>query len=214
MTQAGNESGDQRQPDEQPYPRGYWVSVVTMLLILTYTGIQIWQTCLVRQNDIVSQRAFVYTGAPLAMTTIDPKDKTTKTLGILFYIVNSGNTPTKNLNIFTRCAPSAEDLPEPWVLLYRETPTWTPGVIGPHATVTSLCGFNHTQMMQISEKTMYGYLLGDISYQDRLDSSSAHRTQFSLKIIDLLLDANGNVTGLHSDNVGRHNCADEECPQN
>jgi hypothetical protein len=129
-------------------------------------------------------------------------------------IINSGNTPTKNLTFFIRCAPSAEDLPEPWVLLYRGTPEWTPGVIGPHATVTALCGFNHSQMTQISEKTMYGYLLGDITYHDRLDSSSEHRTQFSFKIVDLPFDTNGNVAGLHTDTVGRHNCADEECPQN
>jgi len=191
-----------------------WIRLLTLLAVLTYTGIQAYQTSLIYKNNIVSQRAFVYIGQSMPVTMIDPKDKTIRSLGVLFSLINSGNTPTKNLTVFTRCVPSAEDVPEPWVLLYRGTPEWVPGVIGPHATVTSLCGFTSGQMKQISEKILYRYLLGDITYYDRLDWGPAHRTQFSFKIVDLPLDTSGNVTGMRTDNAGRHNCADDECPQN
>jgi hypothetical protein len=191
-----------------------WIRLLTLLAVLTYTGIQAYQTRLIYNNNIVSQRAFIYIGQTIPVTMIDPKDKTIKSLGVLFSLVNSGNTPTKDLTVFSRCAPSAEDLPEPWVLLYQGIPGRVPAVIGPHATGTSLCGFTADQIKQIGGKTMYGYLLGDITYYDRLDWSSMHRTQFSFKIVDLPLDTNGNVAGLRTDNVGRHNCVDEECPKN
>jgi hypothetical protein len=210
------ESGDTQQKKGYWQKRNNWIRLLTLLAVLTYTGIQAYQTHLIYKNNIVSQRAFVY--IDMVKSTpynfIDPKDKTVNGLGVLFHLVHSWNTPTKNLITYTRCAPSVEDLPEPWVLLYRGTTESVPGVIGPHATITSLCGFTPSEMKQISDKTMYGYLLGDISYHDQLDWSSEHRTQFSFKIVDLPLDTNGNVAGMRTGNVGRHNCADEECAQN
>jgi hypothetical protein len=64
--------------------KNYWrnpsnyVALATLLAVLTYTGFQIWQTYLIRSNNIVSQRAFLFVDSPSASVTIDAKDQTTK----------------------------------------------------------------------------------------------------------------------------------------
>jgi hypothetical protein len=66
---------------------------------------------LTRQNNVVSQRAFVYffPGEP----NISGESSAPKAVNFFGHLSNSGNTPTKNLTFFYKCAPSAEDLQEP-----------------------------------------------------------------------------------------------------
>jgi hypothetical protein len=72
---------------------------------------------------------------------------------------------------------------------------------------------------------MHLYLLGDISYGDRLDAKASHRTQFAYEIMDInIIDQQflpGTQIVVAPLNVrasmttrGDHNCADEECPDN
>jgi hypothetical protein len=96
--------------------------LLTLLGVFAYTGVQIWQTRLIRSNNIVSQRAFLYVGSnftPLPAIAGEAK-------GPVVYIINQliygGNTPTKDLHFIYRCAASVDALPEPWVLLYQGKP--------------------------------------------------------------------------------------------
>jgi hypothetical protein len=108
--------------------KNYWknpsnyVALFTLAAVITYTGFQIWQTFLIRSNNVVSQRAFVFVDSPGGNVVIDAKDKMTKDFLISVPFINGGNTASKNLTTFIRCAPLTDSLPEPWVLLYRESP--------------------------------------------------------------------------------------------
>jgi hypothetical protein len=195
-----------------------WVSLVTLILVLTYTGVQIWQTILLRRNNVVSQRAFVYVDAPNLQPAINSKDGTTKFVNVFIPFINSGNTATRDLTLFVRCAPSADAMPEPWVLLYREKFERVPQIIGPHQTVMGYCNFPLSQLQQMKEGKLRGYLMGEIIYRDRLEDGVFHNTQFAWEIIDVnIIETPQNAAfpnvSLNFQSRGQHNCADEDCPK-
>lgn len=214
MKQADNGSGDQRHPEKQSYPRGYWVSVVTMLLILVYTGVQIWQTIVISGNNIVSQRAFIYSSAHQLVTALSPQDKFVTNVAVIVAFTNSGNTPTMDLELFVRCAVSLDSLVEPWGLLNQGPIERLPQFLGPHATSTGICTFPFAQFQKIIKGELHGYLIGDISYRDRLAPGILHKTQFSEELTTANFDDGTKVSSGIFVIRGKHNCADEECPQN
>ena len=135
-------------------------------------------------------------------------------------ITNSGNTGTKGLGFFMKCAQSYEDLKEPWSILYQGklTPEKTPQFIGPHATVQATCGFSIDQVKAMAAGKLFGYLMMDATYQDRL-VDEWHKTQMTMKIAQIRLVEGMGPSGLGLNQVevilttyGSHNCADEECP--
>jgi hypothetical protein len=213
MTQAGSGGGDQRQPEKQPYPRGYWVGVGTMLLILAYTGVQIWQTMIIGSNNIVSQRAFVYPSASQLLSVLSPQDRAVTSAAVIVALTNSGNTPTRDLEFLIRCAISVDSLQEPWGLLYQGPIESLPQFLGPHATTTAVCSFPINQFQKITKGELHGYLMGDISYRDRLAPDIWHKTQFSEELTMGNFDETTKVSSGLFVIRGRHNCADEECPQ-
>lgn len=201
-----------------------WAAIAAALGAAAAAAMSGWQAYLTRQNNIVSQRAFVYVDSPQLAVTLDAKDGVTKNLLFSTALVNSGNTATKNLEFYVRCAPSLESLPEPWVLLYREKITAVPQIIAPHQTVRANCTFPLTHIQQIKEGKARGYLMGEIIFRDRLDDSALHRTQFSWEIMDVNIfeqprnpatpnvDVPPNVF-VNLQSRGQHNCSDEDCPK-
>jgi len=197
-----------------------WVSVLTLIAVAIYTAIQIYQTSLFYRNNIVSERASISVSAAPGPTNIDSTNNNTIT-GITFAIslTNSGNTATKNLKFFIKCAVAAEDLKEPWSILYQGTePEHFPQFIGAHASTKSLCGFSINQLQDMASHKLFGYIMADISYYDRLDDSIIHKTQATFKIsqitIQLVLPGQPgqqNRIEVQLENRGQHNCADEEC---
>jgi hypothetical protein len=131
-----------------------------------------------------SQRAFVYVGGFSPIIAISKETKGRIVL-LLLSLTNGGNTPTKNLHFFFRCAPSVDALPEPWVLLYREKPEYIPQVIGPKATVTAACSFTASQLTDMTEGKLHGYVLGEIFYEDFLEPGTVHKTQYSQEYTDV-----------------------------
>jgi hypothetical protein len=55
--------------------------------------------------------------------------------------------------------------------------------------------------------------MGDISYRDRLAPDIFHKTQFSEELTMGNFDETTKVSSGLFVIRGRHNCADEECPQ-
>jgi len=111
------------------------------------------------------------------------------------------------------------------VLLFREqTPEKVAQLIGPHQKASIICAFPISQIEQIHKGQGYGYLLGEIDYNDRLDTSVAHKTQFTLamtinRYVPGTLSFNGDepvgtrpIVEMQFNPVGLHNCADEDCP--
>ena len=115
---------------------------------------------------------------------LDVKDHS-KNVQLGVPIINGGNTATKNMTFFARCAPSADPLPEPWVLLYRETPARVPQIIGPHQTGRAYCDFTLDQVRNMRDGKLHGYLMGEAVYKDRLDDLVIHRTQFAWELTDI-----------------------------
>lgn len=214
-------------PKQTQAPQNYWsnpaswVALATLIAVLAYTGIQMWQTVLIRQNNVVSQRAFVFAELGQFFPGFDASDLTTKIVVFVTRLTNSGNTATKNLTFAVACRRSPDNLREPWGLLYQEPLEYTPTVLGPKGASTVQCKFTLADLIQIQKGKLFGYIIGDITYRDRLDETILHRTEFELKLssVDVRFkseDKTGDVLTpditVSLSNVGLHNCADEECP--
>jgi hypothetical protein len=217
--------------EEEKWPKRTAVAAITYtaitLVILIATG---YQTYLLRSNNIVSQRAFVFPASVQVTPAIDPAANTIKFVNFTYSVTNSGNTPTKELAFFFKCAPSAEDLQEPWSVLYQGPGQFQRAsvFIGPHATITIVCNFPYEQFEQITAGKLFGFLMIDINYKDYLDDTVVHRTQAALKISQASVTT-VNMANLPQQfrifdqfppsatiqvsliNVGRHNCTDDEC---
>src|SRR5207248_672047 len=103
--------------------KNYWqrpnnyVRILTLLFIIGYTGIQGWQTYLMRANNIVSQRAFVFaTGWGNALIVSTPNEHA---LRIPFLLSNTGSTATKNLRFYFRCIQQVTEATDPFHLLFE-----------------------------------------------------------------------------------------------
>jgi hypothetical protein len=188
------------------------------------------QTCVLNNTDQtlrdtwktnkISERAFV--SIILAQNFLAPNltDPKADTFG--FNMINGGNTPTRDLKFTLRCITDDSDDEEPWGLLYAtgDKVKHSPGFIGPKSAQAAYCSFTFDQMKEIAAKHVYGYVLADISYRDRLDPQIPRRTEMSLKIgsafVQLPITQGQSQVpasvAVTFENQGKHNCADEECP--
>jgi hypothetical protein len=174
------------------------------------------------------QRAFIaYVPGPGRNVGANPDDP----VQFLFtgQLVNNGNTPTKQLNTFINCLPSDKELTEPWVELYTGYATPIKPItqfIGPHGSVPFMCSFQFSQIREMANNKLFGYLLVDISYFDRLEPTVLRRTQASYRIYInniaqqafAVMTPGGTVVRpidvqTQMQPVGQHNCADEDCPK-
>jgi hypothetical protein len=172
------------------------------------------QARLMRENNIVSERAFVGGVQLNAIPALAAEDRKTKIVAIQLVLSNSGNTPTKNFTGLIRCVPSVEALSEPWALLHNGTaPEPVPNFIMPHGNAFMTCTFPADQMVQVQDGKLHAYVLADITYRDRVDPNASHRTEFEYEVATVTLDPDkGQWGGASLTPKGKHNCADEECP--
>ena len=108
--------------EQQKWPRrtavaGIIYTFVTAVILL----VTAYQAYLTRSNNVVSQRAFIFpTLISPNLAVLDPQDNNkVNAINFIYQLNNGGNTPTKELSFFLKCAPSAEDLIEPWSVLYQ-----------------------------------------------------------------------------------------------
>jgi hypothetical protein len=208
-------------------------TVVTFLIMLIYG----WQNYLIRSNNVVSQRAFISFGfrpgasvdaaTPKTFTLNDIQDALThgappSALSFVVDITNGGNTGTKNLTFLLKCVPSSQDMNDPWPLLYegKNNPIKVPQFIGPHTTLQSGCAFPMQQVSAMQAGILFGYVMIDATYQDRL-TDDWHRTEATGRVQQITMIPGVGSGGSMGVNVtailvtyGNHNCADEECPAN
>ena len=211
------------------------IAILAFLASCAAAAFAYWQATLVQEsntiaikNNIVSQRAFTYTA--LTQTYFSPDAINPQAINFLFNPTNSGNTPTRNLTVFYKCVPAAEDVQEPWVLLYQggETIRQIPQFIGPHASGPVACSFPIEQIKSMVDGKLFGFVMIDVTYHDRLDVEPVHKTHTALRLSNIVYKpaqpAAGTLPPGQPPQIapaqfltvleprGRHNCADEECP--
>jgi hypothetical protein len=216
-----------RPETEQPKPKqesrhrlDYYLVYATIAAAVAATlaaGMTGWQAYLTRQYNVLSQRAAVSISLQAEYLSVEADGATPKAVNFLFLLANSGNTATHSLSLLVKCLPSAEDLQEPWSLL-RQGPTPfggnVPTFIGAHGSETSGCSFPFNQIIQMRDEKLFGYILVDISYFDRLERNVLHRSQKALKLWQVTVKTNVKPPAVEQVLVlGKHNCADEECTE-
>jgi hypothetical protein len=205
---TATDAGSRRQGASQRLPLA--ISILALVVAGCAGALSVWLAMLVRNFDI--QRAFVSVSGPQVSATVEPGNKTLKSVDLAARLTNSGSTPTANLMLFMRCATSPEPVAEPWTLLVQEKVEKQPLAIGPHASATAQCAFSAAQIQQMSEGKLHGYVLGDITYHGRRDDSTLRRTQFSWRLSNVSVDPVSKNVTLTATGLGQHNCVDAECP--
>lgn len=166
----------------------------------------------------VQQRASISVAIQQLLPTIELRGTppTAKFASILFpvSVTNSGNSGTRDLTVFAKCATSVEALQEPWSILHQgiSDPPQSSQFLGPHGTSQMYCGFSFEQIKAMRDGKLHGYVMADVTYRDRLDNT-LHRTQATVKLLNVSLGLNDDgPISIFIIAYGRHNCADEECP--
>ena len=161
-------------------------------------------------DDEITNRAFVFVDGLLPLSRMQDPEGLKYLVSIKF--TNSGNTPTRHLTLQANCVPEGPDSSNPFGVLAAHPMERVPTLIGPHATVQAGCTFAIPVIDAMKTSQRKSYIVGRIDYQDAFDANYWHKTEFKLQIMALATDPKGNVTGLSINSVGKHNCADEECP--
>jgi hypothetical protein len=174
-----------------------------------YTGQQ-WRTA--HETLVISERAFIYLGGVNTVSAKDPDPKKGEFLAMVTSITNSGNTRTAGLEFLVRCVTSPTRLVEPWGLLHQEAEEHLPQVIAPKSSVPVICSFKKSDVADMFDGKLFGYLMGDIRYQDIFQPTIRHLTQFSALVTVNKYTETPFATETQLGPVGKHNCADEDCP--
>jgi hypothetical protein len=232
LTPPRPEDNGHRTHEGRYYRWGTPLAVSALLISIVsaiFTGSNVYLLSqannITRQNNIISERALVSVDYNIGATqAADAKDGSPIVV-IQIPLINSGNTATKNFQLFVRCAPSADSLPEPWVLLYRGPVERIPQMLAPHQTGRVYCSFPLPQIQEVQRGKLHAYVMGNLTYRDRLDDSVLHRTQFDWELFDIVFTEAKILPNtqivlvppgviMHAQPRGRHNCTDEECPAN
>ena len=175
-----------------------------------------------RESFTAVQRPFI---VPLELRITPMTDIRKKITHWLFQasIRNSGNTPAKDLVVFTTFAetPLAVDdgglklpdvpLIDPAVQLDRGL--GTPAFVGPQVTIPigqiGGAGIPLSHIQEIVSGKLLAYVTGAIRYKDRFKETEPHITKFCYRI-GVSRDDKGILTPAYG--LCRHwNCADDEC---
>ncbi len=220
-------SGEHDRHEHRYYRWGTPIAALAFLVSCAAAGFAFWQGYLIsesneitRKNNTISQRAFVY--PTLAQTHISTDAANVPiAVNFLYLLTNSGNTATRDMKIFIKCAPSAEEIQEPWSILYQgpDKPDSYPAFVGPHGSEQTGCSFSINQIKDMIAGKLHGYVMIDVSYYDRIAIGVLRKTQHARKLVQISLQIPPTITPITPALFatllvprGRHNCADEECP--
>jgi hypothetical protein len=199
----------------------FWVTLAAFLAVCVYTWFAGRQTSLIHDFNVETLRPFIYAQRLSAIIGIAP-DMKTKVVAVIIPLANSGATPTSGLKLTVRCVEHGAELREPWVVFHQEEATHFPMVIPPRAPpVDTYCSFLASELPQIQDGTLHEYVMGDITYVDKLDPGIRHVTQFTYELVDVThgtttpTDGTAPVEFIHGkfETRGMHNCTDDDCPK-
>src|SRR5271167_4456267 len=124
---------------------------------------------------------------------------------------NSGNTPTTHLKQMVGCLPSQGALDEPFDDMHFDTAKGVPMVYGPktETNLGGVCKISYEAIQTINHQASHFYMCGIVTYGDIIDQSARHRTEFCYELTGIDWTDAAKNTGFA---VGRHNCADADCP--
>jgi hypothetical protein len=200
-----------------------WIRLLTLIFVAFYTVMTF-------EALIAGNRAIVYFDKA-TFETIDQKlppesnGKITvfnlpisagKAIFIRFSLTNSGNTATRNMRAILDCRPipyGDKSRNEPFSLFHWDDKIAVPEIIGPKQTIEiGPCGATPEAILNAQMGIAPIYLMGEIRYQDRVIPWAQHVTQFSQEMAVLEFDTHTATIIAKTRGVGRHNCADEDCP--
>ncbi|MGD0276886.1 MAG: hypothetical protein ABSB79_12695 [Syntrophales bacterium] len=130
---------------------------------------------------------------------------------------NSGNTPTRNLQLFfAPIVRSTTELSDPDFSVQAEKKI-KQLVLGPKITVVGgLQILTEDDLIQIQKRKLYVYFWGEATYSDVFPGTKAHITRFCQRVIGIghtgkkFFENNADIGFIFAP-CDTHNCMDEEC---
>jgi hypothetical protein len=206
---------------------GNRVSVLTLLFVAAYTIVTF---------DIffVGNRAFIYFDKAVGQVLDQPVDPergdrlavfngpwvTHKVISLSFLLTNAGNTPTRNMRVILDCRPFGfMDLQkiDPFTSFKWDEKIAHPEIVGPKQTIeVGPCEAEAKGETVLNAQMGVApmILMGEIRYEDRVawGSWAKHATQFCQRLSISSIDVDAKKISASTQSIGRHNCADEDCP--
>jgi hypothetical protein len=163
----------------------------------------------------LDQRAFVNFGKTMEDNpVITPEHPDIQVWEFRPYIGNSGDTPTRNAQVYANFLPLPTPLPANFS--FPDLDTTTPNtrfVLGPKENATGpLLSIPIALLQGVKDRTVHLYFYGWLTYQDVFQKTPPHMSMFCIELND--------VRGQMVQGTGyqfawtlcqHHNCADDEC---
>src|SRR5215831_9693968 len=163
-------------------------------------------------NDLTRaiQRAFVYL-EKMNYAFYDTASPNQRDLLITVEWGNSGNTPTEHLTHQVGCFFSDTGIADPFGSIPWTETNLVPDFFGPKTdNLAGTCGVLADTISRINTRQTHLYICDVARYGDMLDTEAKHVTEFCYEITRI---HPSNAARNFGNSVGRHNCADKDCPQ-
>jgi hypothetical protein len=172
-------------------------------------------------------RAFVYIDKPIfqVLNIAEPEGfgvwnmpgSLGKGVSVSLTLINSGETAAMPLKVVVDCPfimVSPQVPTDPYSLFKWEDKKAISYAIGPKQSVTigPCIELKPDDALNVGMRIRRQYILADVIYQDVIDPSIRHETQFAHEMI--ILNPSFTDFSATSRPAGQHNCADEACPKN
>lgn len=196
-------------------------ALVVGLGVLVVYAFQLWamrnSNDLIRQNMIVSQRAFVSFSPEISPYFVLEKQGSTKIVAWSFFVPmkNSGATATKDLLDHVIVYPSEKPLSDTFD--FHDFENGDPAFIGPQDKISFLTSPTDVNNIVALKAGKHVYAFGWAEYADRFKDTPSHVTKFCY---ELGLQGGDPTDYSKVSNIlthwtlcsgVKHNCADEEC---
>ena len=168
-----------------------------------------------REGIVASNRAYVVFRGLNLSGSINSADASQSRFAINPVWENVGNTPTRDMTIYTN---PAKEIVRPLMdMSMPKTPNISPGMLAPHGTgMGSSTYVTGDQLLAIRDGKLKMYMWGWTKYRDVFDATPGRQSRFSIIITSFQGDPNvsgeasvsGPPCGQYGDN---YECTDSEC---
>lgn len=238
--EARREQDRKAETDRQLILATWWLVGVTALLVLvaaSQAALFVWQLGLMREaaddaktaanasresadtaklSMIASERAYVHHNGCRWVSHRDPANQ-----GIFWRIrprwINSGNTPTRKLNVFIRYELTDKPITENFAFTIDESAP-VPAALAPKGIIESASYDIHAaDLAAVRDGTKHFYILGIARYGAPFPDTPRYVTRFCV-VADIVTgdpaqmwNEATNPVEIRFRTYGWHNCADEDC---
>jgi hypothetical protein len=168
-----------------------------------------------RNALIAIQRAFVFVETTKWQPFKEPAGNDVVAWNVYPHWENSGNTPTRDLEVQVYCPVSDTPVDDPTMLKSSSAIRTGSRLLGPKQTVVGGgCHIGTSDLALIMQRRKQMYLVAEAHYRDIFDSTKPHVTKYCVQFVSITGDlqkGGDDFTVISAPCSAVPDCADDEC---